>query len=155
MDEPTTPTPKSDDDAYHPMQHYPTPIRAKVQGPIEFCDYMGIEHAKNDIFRCLDVSQRAGHRIASSGQSRLHHNDPTTIEARGHPTVITQEQIREMEQVLETEGLYAWALTWQQLGTEVGIDASWRTIQRAMGSKDYHKCVACRKSWVSEKMAQK
>ena len=34
-----------------------------------------------------------------------------------------------MEQVIENEGLYAQALTWQQLGTEVGIDAHWRTIR--------------------------
>ena len=27
-------------------------------------------------------------------------------------------------------------------------------MRRAMGSLDYHKCVACRKAWVSDKLGQ-
>ena len=50
-----------------------------------------------------------------------------------------------MERILETEGIEARALTWEQLDYEVGLDCSGRTVQRAMGTMDYHKCVSCRK----------
>lgn len=59
-----------------------------------------------------------------------------------------------MERVLETEGMEVRDLTWKQLGYEVGLECSDRTIQRAMGTMDYHKCVACRKGWVSESTAK-
>ena len=52
-----------------------------------------------------------------------------------------------MERILEEEGIEARSLTWQQLGYEVGLDCSGRTIQRAMGTMDYHKCVSCKKGW--------
>ena len=54
-----------------------------------------------------------------------------------------------MEQILETEGLEGRALTWQQLGLEADINASWRTIQKAMRSLDYYKCIACQRGWQS------
>lgn len=50
-----------------------------------------------------------------------------------------------MERILEEEGIEARALIWEQLGYEIGLDCFGRIIQRAMGTMDYHKCVACRK----------
>jgi hypothetical protein len=50
-----------------------------------------------------------------------------------------------MEQILENEGIEARGLTWQQLGTEVGLDVSKRTVKRALGTMAYHKCITCKK----------
>ena len=61
--------------------------------------------------------------------------------------------MREMERILETEGIEARASTWEQLGYEVGLGCSGRTVQRAMGTMDYHKCVSCRKGSVNKKTA--
>ena len=36
---------------------------------------------------------------------------------------------------------------------EVGLDVNGKTIKAAMGSMDYHKCLACKKGWVSKKTA--
>ena len=44
-------------------------------------------------------------------------------------------------------------LTWSQLGYEIGLDCNGRTIQRAMGTMDYHKCLSCRRGWVNNKIA--
>jgi hypothetical protein len=45
-------------------------------------------------------------------------------------------------------------MTWETLGYEAGLeDVSEHTIKRAMGRLDYRKCVACRKAWVSRKLA--
>lgn len=47
------------------------------------------------------------------------------------------------EVVLETESIEARRFTSEQLGNEVGLDCSGRTVQRAMGTMSYHKCTAC------------
>ena len=60
-----------------------------------------------------------------------------------------------MEVVLETEGIEAHRFTWEQLGNEVGLDCSGRTVQRTMGTMNYHKCIACRKGWVNERHAER
>lgn len=44
------------------------------------------------------------------------------------------------EVVLETESIEARGFTSEQLGNEVGLDCSGRTVQRAMGTMSYHKC---------------
>ncbi len=54
-----------------------------------------------------------------------------------------------MERIVEEYGFDGRALTWLQLGHEAGIEASWRTIQRAMGTLNYRKCIACKKGWQS------
>ena len=46
-------------------------------------------------------------------------------------------------------------MTWETLGYEAGITASARTIQRAMGTRDYHKCIACQKGWVSKDLGKR
>ncbi|KAF1817553.1 hypothetical protein P152DRAFT_386531, partial [Eremomyces bilateralis CBS 781.70] len=38
---------------------------------------------------------------------------------------------------------------------EADIDCHWTTVRRVMGSKDYHKCVACRKTWISRDLEKK
>ena len=40
------------------------------------------------------------------------------------------------------------------IGYEVGLDCTGRTVQRVMGTMNYHKCVSCRKGWVNKKTAK-
>lgn len=134
--------------------HIPTPIKSKIKGAVEFCDRMGISYFKEDVFRIFNVGHAAGWR-ALSGQSRRHHNDSTISENRGRHSLVTPEKIHEMEKIIQEEGFEARALTWEQLGYEVGLEFSGRTIQKAMGTMNYHKCVACRKEWVNEKTARR
>ena len=54
-----------------------------------------------------------------------------------------------MENILENEGLEGRSLTWIQLGFEAQVEASEAIIRRAMGTLDYHKCVACQRVWQS------
>ncbi len=71
------------------------------------------------------------------------------------PRQITAEKLREMEIILVNEGIEARGLTWEQLGTEVGLDVPGRTVKRALGTLESHKCITCRKGWVSRKTADK
>ena len=73
----------------------------------------------------------------------------TRKETRLPKRIITPAQIREMERLSENEGLEGRSLPWLQLGFEAQVDASETTIRRALGSLDYHKCLACQRGWVS------
>ena len=90
-----------------------------------------------------------------SSSSRQFHHNPDEEETRGRKQLISSVKIREMGRILEEEGIEARSLTWQQLSYEVGLDCSGRTVQRAMGTMDYHKCVSCKKGWVNLKTAAK
>lgn len=46
-------------------------------------------------------------------------------------------------------------MTWSQLAEELDLGVSGKTIKRHMGSMDSHKCIACSKGWMSQKLAQK
>lgn len=142
-------TPNPDGNDY--TGQYPTPTKAKVQGAIEFCKKMKIPYFKEDVFRTFGVGHHAGWRIVREDERlrRLHDNSDL-IETRGRHSFISPQKFREMERILE-EGFEARALTWEQLGYEAGLDCSGRTVQRAMGTMDYHKCVACRKEWVNQR----
>ena len=54
-----------------------------------------------------------------------------------------EEQLKEMELIIDTEGIASQAMMSEQLEVEVGAEASSRTIQRTLGTKDYWKCLAC------------
>ena len=74
--------------------HYFTPTRAKVRGVAEFCDRMGIEHFKEDIFRTFNVSSREGWRFLNDrNSSRRLGNDPNVEDHRGSQPLISPKKI--------------------------------------------------------------
>jgi hypothetical protein len=83
------------------------------------------------------------------------HNDKSLEESRGRKSLISKDKLKEMEYILETEGIAGRAMTWQQLGLEIGLDVSGRTIQRALGSLEYSKYIACQRGWVNAKTASR
>lgn len=91
------------------------------------------------------MSRRTGYQILQSSNPRTLKNDPTRKDTRGRKQIITLAQIREMEKILENEGLEGRGLIWSQLGFEPQVDVSEATIKRIMGSLDYHKCLICQR----------
>lgn len=137
---PATPDDDPEDDS-----HYFTPAKAKVHGAVHFCDRMEVDYLKEDIFRTFNVGSREGWRYLSNrNSSRRVQNDPVA-DHRGPQPLIRPEKIREMELVLETEGIEARAYTREQLGFEVGLECTGRIVQRAIGAMNYHKCIASRR----------
>jgi hypothetical protein len=52
-----------------------------------------------------------------------------------------------MEKIIRDTGVQELVMTWATLGYKAGLeDICERTIQRAIGRLDYHKCMACRKT---------
>lgn len=135
--------------------HYFTPARAKVRGAVQFCERMGIEYFKEDVFRTFNVSHRQGYEfLRNDSSSRRLHNNPDQEETRGRRRLISAEKVREMERILQEEGIEARAMTWEQLGYEVGLECTGQTVKNAMGCMNYRKCIACKKGWVNEKTAR-
>lgn len=130
-----------------PRPHYTTPTKAAVLAAVIFCQKSNTPYYKEDVFRTFNVNRRQGYEWLRTGVTRRMHIDPEQEETRGRKPNISAEKIREMEVVLETEGIEARRFTWEQLVNEVGLYCSGRTVQRAMGSMNYHKRVACRKVW--------
>jgi hypothetical protein len=141
---PTSPLITPTTEGQCPFQHHCTPQKAKIQGTIEYLQAKGITGQKEAVFRHFGVPARTGYRLLTTG-SRRHHNDMFIPEKRGRKSIITEEQLRRMERIVEEYGFDGRALTWLQLGHEAGVEASWRTIQRAMGTLNYRKCIACKK----------
>ena len=111
-----------------------------MRGAVEFRDRMGMDYFKEDIFRTFNVTMRQSYQfLENNASSRRLHNEPGHEEPQGRKPLISPEKIREMERILETEGIEARSYTWEQLGFEVGLECSGRTVQRAKGTMDYHK----------------
>ncbi len=130
--------------------HYFTPARAKVRGAVQFCERIGIEYFKEDVFRTFNVSHRQGYEfLRDDSSSRRLHNNPSLEESRGRRRLISAEKIREMKWILQEEGIEARAMTWEHLGYEVRLECTGQTVKNAMGSLNYWKCIACKKGWVN------
>ena len=134
---------------------HPTPTKAKVRGVAEYLEAKGIEHAKEDIFRHFGVSHRQGWAMLSEGSvDRRHHNrEDIEKDHRGRKPQLTSEDVRKMDRLIQSEGFEARKLSWEELGWECGLEGiSGRTIKKYMGTMDYHKCIACTKQWVNDRL---
>lgn len=130
-----------------------TPVKAKIQGVIEFNKAKKLPVSKEEVFRFYGVSHASGHRILAEDSARK--LDSKKLNARHAPRSISAEKVWEMEKVIEREGWDGHAFTWEQLGQEVGLDSSGQTIRRTMGSMDYYCCIACKKGWCNPKLAER
>ena len=127
------------------LKNHDTPTKAKVQEAVEFCQKMGIPFFKADVFRTFGVENRQSHELLRGESARRHHNEFEDSENRGRHRIISPKQIREMERILEEEGMEGRSLTWEQLGYEINLKCNDRTVKRAMGIMKYHKYIACKK----------
>jgi len=134
-----------------------TPQKAKVAGAVEFLDAHNLLNqpgtSKIDIFRHFDIPPRSGYRILA-GES-LRRVDTLFENPRHPPRKVSWDDIEKMEKLLRQEGFEARQMTWEQLGSSIGLEVDGRTIQRAMSTIKYSKCVACQKAYVEARTAEK
>ena len=128
-----------------PNKELDTPRRKEIRS--DYYDHAMTYRAISDT---RHVPKSTVFDICNASSSRRSTHNPKIQETRGRSRKITPKDIRQMERILEEDGIYSRALTWEQLGYEAGLDVSGRTIQRSMGTMDYHKCIACRKGWVNK-----
>jgi len=131
--------------------HHPTPKKAKVLGTVAYLESHKATFFKSDVFRHFQVSNRRGWQILHDGRERRH----LEVETRGRKHIISAEDLQHMEKIIWQFGFQARALTWQGLAIEAGIYTSARTVERAMGTFGYRKCIACEKGFVSPSNAKR
>lgn len=94
-------------------------------------------------------------KIAKASSSRRNVHDLEWEETRGRKGLISPEDIRKWERILEDNGIEGKKLGWAGLAYEAGLDVSEWTLKRAMGTMDYHMCVACKRGWASPAQQKK
>ncbi len=125
-------------------QEYDTPRKAQIR-TLKACTNL----SNAEIFRRAKVPPRTGYRILKTDSSRRDGKFRP-----GRPPKIDRDTIEKM--VKHITGRYSKRiLGWEELGQECGIDASSRTIRRAMHSIGYSKCRACQKAYISPENIEK
>lgn len=147
--------------------HHNTPTKVRIRSAIDIRNvtqsYAG-NITNKAIFDKSNVSKSAGYRMLSKRTEinrRFSHTDLLSWkETRRAPDLVIAAYIQRMEAIIEAADVEERSMTWEQLGIEAevynpeflkdgscskkaGKLVSGRTIQRAMGTMDYHKCVAC------------
>jgi len=120
---------------------FPTPTKCRLLGTAAYLEDHKVPFFKSDLFRDLHIGKIRGWAILHNGFERRH----PTIETRGRKPIISPADLRRMEEILWKYGFRARQLSWQSLAHEAGIKACPRTVERAMGTLHYRKCIACEK----------
>ncbi|KAF2675596.1 hypothetical protein K458DRAFT_425360 [Lentithecium fluviatile CBS 122367] len=131
----------------HPgYTHHSTPQKSRILGAVAFLDTKGITGQKASVFRANGVSKARGWAILAAGEERRRLGQESRgEETRGRPPLISPEDLRRMERIIEDLDAEGRSMSWETLAYESGLEVSARTVKRAMGTLDYHKCIACRK----------
>ncbi|KAI3322351.1 hypothetical protein HD806DRAFT_536188 [Xylariaceae sp. AK1471] len=140
-------------------KHVDTPKKTQLRAIKRFCEAEGIEHTNRQLFKHCDIKDRTGYYILKD-TDRSFHNNPFTVETRGRNRLLSEEQLDQLEAFLWNNSFEARRLPWSDLCNAAGLEwpertnpPSARTIQRALGQRDWRKCITCTRSWVSESLA--
>jgi hypothetical protein len=140
------------------IQHHDTPRKARVKGAADYMKYRNIPFMHIDLFRFNNVSKHRGWamlKVDNELFDRRHHNNEVVPEKRGRPPILSAKDLERCDRFLQDLGWSARSMTWSQLAEELDSDCSGQTLKDHLGSMDYHKCIACSKGWVLEKLAKR
>ncbi|KAF1809503.1 hypothetical protein P152DRAFT_461448 [Eremomyces bilateralis CBS 781.70] len=139
-------------------RHYTTPEKACLRGEVEHETarrrQYGFEtaHSNTAIFKRNRVPRSSAYRILKSYKDDRRISDQET---RGRKPLIPPTKLAALDTLVESMDYEDRTISWDGLAYEADIDCSPRTIKKAMETMDYHKCIACRKAWVSTQLAAK
>lgn len=137
--------------------HHDTPKKARVKGAVAFAqrqkERYGQDFSYNEIFETCQVSRTRGFEIVKSFDRTFHN---ACEETRGRKKILTDIDLDKIEKLLWSEGFEARRLTYSQLLPAAGIDKEVhpQTIQRALGTRHWRKCIACPRAFVSRHHAE-
>ncbi|KAF1816226.1 hypothetical protein P152DRAFT_504951 [Eremomyces bilateralis CBS 781.70] len=144
----------------HIQRAYGSPERDRIQGAVGFNQALRKQYGfdplrtKCKVYQHFGVPYRSGTRLISENNRDRRHFEPGE-DPRSRPLLVETKDIYEMERILEEQDVYGRTMSWEALGYEAGLYVSGRTIERAMGTKDYRRCVACNKAWIFSKPTKK
>ena len=131
-----------------------TPTKARIRQAVADLDRYGPQpsaRSKAHIFQRFGVSRSSGYSIIADESDRRGPNQIARELRPGRPSAITPLQIHKCERLITSYGAVGRSLTWEQLLHEAEINASEETLRRAMGQRDWSRCIACRRGWQSPK----
>lgn len=143
-----------------PGTHWTTPQKVRLKTEVEISQCLNSEsergnpYSKSQLSSNNGIPSRTAYRILSQPDPRRLGNSRIRKETRGRHSKISKRGVRAMEHIIQSCGQEGRILSWEALGPEAGIEASSRTIQRAMDTMQYRR-IACQKSWVSPSLAAK
>lgn len=147
-------------------REWPTPTKAKLQGAVEYGDYLSrnnLVHTKQRAFDFYGIPTRSGQRIIAengaedseqeAGESARRGTHNSKPEGRGAKLKIQPYHVKRMEDVINSGDINQRKLSWQELATKAGLvgenHVHFHTVRALMQDLEYHKCIACTKNWLS------
>ena len=144
-----------------PYKHYTTPQKGWMQeGERDrlaglVLSPSGKPSSHRSHFDRKKVPHTTATRITRSKDPRRLNNSAIRKETRGRKKKLSKSALKAAEKLLWTEGAEGRQLSWDNLATEAETNVSGRTLRRHMREKGYRRCVACRRSWIEEGLADK
>jgi hypothetical protein len=108
----------------------------------------------NALFADMGVNERTGNRLGHSEDPGRLNNSEIRKETRGRKVILTDRDVQRVEILLCTSGYDGRVLTWQELILECDFTCHWKTLYRIMGHNTYRRCAACKRSWITPKLAK-
>ena len=136
---------------HSPRKEWHTPQTARIKTLREDANFSFGQIAQQTSIPKSTLWDKYQASIANHTSRRLG-NHPNREQARGRPPLLSQEDIWKLETIIKSDPIETRQLSWDMLAVESELDVSGRTIQRAMGTLNYHKCIACRKGWISPRL---
>lgn len=136
----------------------PTPKKARIQGICDYLDAKGIPYHHSDVFRHERVSKTTGWKILRQSRDL----EPRTFhsiyrETRGRRKKLTEEDLDVLEAFIIDNGYDSRTLRWQDLPAEAGleVEVSGETVRRRLKEREFRRCQACQKEYVSPRLAER
>jgi hypothetical protein len=136
-----------------PRTEYDTPHRAGAQSIWAWEEYNSLKPDIEAILYFMNINKSQGYEIIKSDSvCTLSHR--SEVNPRGRPPKLDSQKKDKIIELLDNKH-DAQYITWQQLGIEVGVEATEKTIQVAMKEKEIIDGIALQKLLVSTMTAEK
>lgn len=118
-------------------------------------DAKGIFYNHIDVFKFHGVSKSFGWAILREPRhenARKFHNKPDRHrETRGRKKIFSEADIDRLERFIAKNGCDSRQIPWTGLPAAAGLDIDYseQTVRRALNSRKFRFCIACKKSYVS------
>ncbi|MCJ1467253.1 hypothetical protein MMC07_005877, partial [Pseudocyphellaria aurata] len=149
-------------------EEWHTPQRARVR---TLHDDAGLSFEANE--KQTGIPKSTAKQVAKASSSRRNVHDPEWEETRGrkgfsqshfesmldldtdedetpvNANSYMTKDLQRCERILEANGIEGKLLGWAGLAEAADLHVSESTLKRAMGTMDYHMCIACKGGWAS------
>lgn len=137
--------------------HHDMPKKARIRAQIKLVEQgvlQGPDFTKQRIFEREGVSKTRGYAMLKENPEtdRTAHQRG---EMRGRKAILSDKDIRHIEDFLEQADFAERAYSYESIITEFDLPCSVTTLRREIHNLDYWKCVACTRGWVSHDQAQR